>query len=316
MERVVFFGSPAFALTSLDALLASEFAPLLVITQPDRPAGRGRKSTPTAVRAHAEARGLPVRILEGFGKGGMLESLRACAPDFFVVVSFGRIFPPEALAIPRIACVNLHASLLPAYRGASPINAAIVRGDSVTGVTTMEMTTELDAGPLYLQESIAIDLNENAGELAERLARRGAPLLLETLRRISRDGLRPSPQPSTGVSTAPLLHKRDGLIPWERDAVAVHNHVRGMNPWPGSHTYHRDAYLKVHRASVADRESRRGRPGEILEASGDAIVAACGRGSLRLIELQAEGKKSHEAAAFLRGFALEKGEVFGGRAQR
>ncbi len=312
MERVVFFGSPAFALPSLEALIDSEWKPRLVVTRPDRPAGRGRKLTPTPVRELAESRGIPVMILESFRAGGALEALAAADPDFFAVVSFGRIFPPEALAVPRLGCVNLHASLLPAYRGASPIQAAVVNGERTTGVTTMEMAAELDAGPVYLSERTPIDPDENAGELAERLARIGAPLLVETLRRVAREGLRPAPQPPEGISTAPTLRKRDGLVPWDRDAVRVHDHIRGMNPRPGSFTFLRGAALKVLRAAVADPSGpARGRPGTILEARGGTILVSCGGGAVRLLELQAEGRKALGAAEFLRGFALEKGEVCG-----
>ncbi len=310
-ERVVFFGSPDFAIPALDALITSEFKPRLVVTQPDRPAGRGKKMTATPVRELAEARGIPVLILESFRAEGALERLREASPDFFVVVSFGKILPREALGIARKGNVNLHASLLPAYRGASPINRAVVNGDAWTGVATMEMLPALDAGPVYLERMVAVDPLENAGALATRLAPIGAALVLETLRSISREGLRPVPQPAEGASTAPLLRKEDGLIPWEKDAIAVHNHIRGMNPWPGSFTYCRGVYLKVLEARPHDLVRRDAPPGSIIEAACDAITVSCGRGSVRLVTLQAEGKCALEAAPFLRGFPLAKGEVLG-----
>jgi len=313
MERLVFFGSPAFALPSLEALAASEFTPVLVVTQPDRPAGRGKKVVPTPVRELAEKKGIPVRILGSFREGGALDDLRSAAPDFFVVVSFGRILPKEALGIAKKGNINLHASLLPRYRGASPIVGAIVNGDSRTGVTTMEMAEALDAGPIYLQTVVDIDPAENAGRLSERLAAAGAPLLVETLRRIAREGMRPTPQSEEGVVKSPLLRKEDGLIPWERDALAVHNHIRGMNPWPGSFCWYRGAYLKVHAAEVRDLVSGGTPPGAILEAQGDTILVACGKGAVRLLTLQAEGKRALSASEFLRGFALERGEILGGR---
>ncbi len=315
MERVVFFGSPAFALPSLEALIESEFKPALVVTRPDRPAGRGRKLVSTPVRELAARRGIPVMTLERFRDGDAVESLRKLAPDFFVVVSFGKIFPDDVLAIPRKGCVNLHASLLPAYRGASPIQAAIVNGDAVTGVTTMEMAAELDAGPIYLRKETPVDPDETAGELSERLARLGAPVLLETLRLVSRGELRPSPQPAEGISKVPVLRKRDGLVPWELEARRVHDHIRGMNPWPGSFTYHRSACLKVRRAALARGEERSRPGGTILEAKGDIILVACGTGAVRILELQAEGRKALGAAEFLRGFALEQGETLGGNAE-
>ncbi|HEY5132884.1 MAG TPA: methionyl-tRNA formyltransferase [Candidatus Krumholzibacteriaceae bacterium] len=316
MERVVFFGSPAFALASLEALAASEFKPVLVVTQPDRPAGRGKKVTPTPVRELAARKGIPVTILDSFKGGAAMDELRAAAPDFLVVVSFGKIFPPEALAVAKRANINLHASLLPRYRGASPINRAIASGDCFTGVTTMEMAEALDAGPMYLQKIVPIDPMENAGTLSERLAAEGAPLLLETLRRVSAEGLRPVPQPEEGIVKAPLLRKADGLVPWELDALGVHNHIRGMNPWPGSFSYYRGAYLKIHKAEPWELIPRSKTPGLILEAKGETIVVACGKGSVRLLALQAEGKRPLEAGAFLRGFPLEGGEVLGGRIDR
>jgi len=311
MERVVFFGSPAFAVFSLEALIASEFKPVLVVTQPDKPAGRGKKLTPTPIRELAEKRGIPVRIFDSFRSGAALEELRSFAPDFFVVVSFGKIFPKDALAIAKKGNINLHASLLPAYRGASPINHAILNGALFSGITTMEMTEALDSGPMYLQKLVPVGSMENAGELSARLAIEGAQVVIETLSRICREGLRPIAQPAEGASKAPLLRKEDGLIPWEKDAVSVHNHIRGMNPRPGSFTFYRGAYLKVHEAEPADLIPRGDPPGLILEAKGETILVACGRGAVRLRKLQAEGKRAHGAAQFLCGFPLEEGETLG-----
>ena len=311
MARVVFFGSPAFAVCSLESLIASEFKPLLVVTQPDKPAGRGKKLTPTPVRELAERSGIPVRILASFRDGGIMEELRSLDPDFFVVVSFGKILPKEALAIASRGNINLHASLLPAWRGASPINHAIVRGASFTGITTMEMGEALDAGPLYLQKVVAIGPMETAGELSRRLAVEGAPVLIDTLEGIVRDGLCPVEQPTEGISKAPLLRKEDGLIPWGEDAVAVHNHIRGMNPWPGSHTFYRGVYLKIHEAEPLDLIPRAVEPGSILKADAGAILVACGRGAVRLKTLQAEGKRAHDAEHFLRGFPFKAGEALG-----
>jgi methionyl-tRNA formyltransferase len=311
MERVVFFGSPAFALASLEALVASEFKPVLVVTQPDKPAGRGKSLTPTPVRELADRTGIPVMVCESFKSGAAVEELRAADPDFLAVVSFGKILPRETLAVAKKGNINLHASLLPRYRGASPINRAVIAGDLFTGVTTMEMTEALDAGPIYLQRAVAIDPMENAGQLSERLAVVGAPLLVETLRRSCREGLRPVPQPEDGVVKAPLLRKEDGAVPWELDALSVHNHIRGMNPWPGSFSYYRDAYLKIHEAEPSDMIPRAASPGRILEAKGDMILVACGRGAVRLKALQAQGKRAHKASEFLRGFPLEGGEVLG-----
>lgn len=309
-SRVVFFGSPEFAVPSLKILAESEYRPALVVTQPDRPAGRGKKLAPTPVRQWAEGEGLEVDVIGSFGQGDPVRRLSSIEPDFFVVVAFGLIFPEEMLRIASRANINLHASMLPAYRGASPVNAAIVRGEKSTGVTTMEMRRELDAGPIYLQKRVVIGPAENAGELSERLSVEGASILLETLRGIDRGELAPREQPRDGVSIAPRLKKNDGLIPWELDAARVHDHIRGMNPWPGSHTYHRGEYLKVHRAEPFEVDRHPGGHGVVIEVGSGGIIVSCGSGAVRITRLQAPGRKVHDAQDFLRGYDLEPGEVF------
>jgi methionyl-tRNA formyltransferase len=309
-SRVIFFGSPEFALPSLKILAGSEYRPVLVVTQPDRPAGRGKKLVPTPVRQWAEGEGLEVAVVGGFEQRDSLDRLSSLEPDFFVVVAFGLIFPKEMLRIASRANINLHASMLPAYRGASPVNMAIVRGEKSTGVTTMEMRKELDAGPIYLQKRVEIDPMENAGELSGRLSVEGASVLLETLRGIDRGQLSAREQPERGVSMAPRLKKNDGLIPWELDAPRVHDHIRGMNPWPGSHTYHMGEYLKVHRAEPFEGARDPGRHGVVIETGREGIVVSCGCGAVRVTRLQAPGRKAHDAQDFLRGYELRPGAVF------
>lgn len=231
--------------------------------------------------------------------------------DFFVVVAFGLIFPSSLLGIARKGSINLHASLLPAYRGASPVNAAIIQGEAFTGVTTMEMVVSLDAGPIYLQRVVPIDPLENAGELLERLAAHGAALLLETLRRIEGGRCMAMPQPEQGVSAAPRLSKRDGLVPWGRNAIEVHNHIRGMNPWPGSFTYYRKSYLKIHRAVPHDLVPHGEPPGTILKTGPDGVIVACGTGTVALLRLQHEGKRPLDVGEFIRGCALDEGTILG-----
>jgi methionyl-tRNA formyltransferase len=309
-SRVVFFGSPDFALPSLGALTESEYRPILVVTQPDRPAGRGKKPVPTPVRKRAEATGLEVEVIGSFDDGEARARLRSLDPDFFIVVAFGLIFPSWALEIASKANINVHASLLPAYRGASPVNMAIINGENMTGLTTMEMREKLDAGPIYLQKSVPIDPMENAGELSRRLSRAGASLLLETLRGIDRGELCSREQPSKGISSAPRLKKSDGLIPWELDAARVHDHIRGMNPWPGSFTYHGGDYLKVHQAEPCEAIGHPGRPGVVVDAGRDGIVVSCGKGAVRIKKLQAPGRRVLEARDFLSGYDLEPGAEF------
>ncbi|MDD3642774.1 MAG: methionyl-tRNA formyltransferase [Candidatus Krumholzibacteria bacterium] len=308
MSRIVFFGSPDFAVPSLEALSAGPMRPALVVTQPDRPAGRGRRPAPTAVRRAAERLGIETEVIGSFRRGEGRERLASLGADFFVVAAFGLIFPEEILRLPRRAAVNLHASLLPAWRGASPVNMAIVSGDRITGVSTIRMVRELDAGPVYMQRAIEIGERETAGELSGRLAAAGAALLVETIERIEGGALEPSPQPDEGITYAPRLKKRDGEIPWHRRAASVHDHIRGMNPWPGSYTAFGGTLLKVLAAEPAPETDHDAAPGTVLDAAGEAVTVACGSGAVRLLRLQSEGRRPLPAEQFLRGFRLSPGD--------
>ncbi len=313
MGRVVFFGSPDFAIPSLEALLGTAYQPVLVVTQPDRRSARKGKPSPTPVRVAARNNNLPVITADSFRKDDLLERLRGIKPDFFVVVAFGLIFPPEALEIPEKASVNVHASLLPAYRGASPVNHAILRGEQFTGVTTMEMSESLDQGPMYVQRAVPIHPTEDAGSLFGRLAGLGGELLLETLRGLELETMEPVPQPEEGASKAPLLKKEDGEIEWDENSITVHNHIRGMNPWPGSFTYHNGNYIKIHRAEPADILPRRARPGTVMDVEGGSIRVGCGRGSININTLQLESRKVLPADDFIKGYHLNKGDLLGRR---
>lgn len=308
-EKVVFFGSPDFAIPSLQALIKYGLKPVLVVTQPDRPVGRGRKPSPTRVKSFALDAGIDVECIDGFRKSGILDRLRTIEPDFFIVVAFGLFLPDEALKIASRANINLHASLLPAYRGASPVNYAILNGDNFTGVTTIEMERQMDSGPIYLQRAVPIDPFENAGELSRKLARVGAELLIETVERILNDSLKPVPQSDRGVSFARKLTKKDGAIPWKADAISVHNHIRGMNPWPGSFCYHGKKYIKVIEAEPVDMVERIEPYGSIVGVCDEGIDVACAAGAVRLKELQAQGKKPLSASEFLRGYRLNIGDI-------
>lgn len=308
---VIFFGSPDFAIPSLKALISSEFRPDLVVTQPDRPAGRGKKSAPTPIRRVAEEEGLYVEIMESFRGEGAIDALEALDPVYLVVVAFGIIFPSRALRIASKANINLHASLLPAYRGASPINAAIVTGERDTGVTTMEMMEELDAGPIYLQRRIPIDPMENAGELSTRLSVAGAGLLLETLRGLDLGTIKQREQPKEGISHAPRLRKRDGYIDWDGIAATVHNRIRGMNPWPGSFTYHKGNYLRILLSEESSEEGGVEQPGTVLRADRGGLVVSCGTGTVRITKIQASGRKALGVEEFLNGYSIESGDKLG-----
>jgi len=313
MPGVVFFGSPEFAVPSL-ATLAEDpvFRPVLAVTQPDRPVGRGRKHRPTAVRSAAEGMGIPVMTLESFDDGDAVGRLESTGAEVFVVAAFGLIFPRRVLAIPSIDCINVHASLLPAWRGASPVNMSLAAGDLFTGVSIMRMVKALDSGPVYAQRAVPIGPFDDAGKLSNDLASAGAELLLSTLDRVCTGGLEPVEQREEGVSYAPLLKKGDGAVPWRKDAVSVHNHIRGMNPWPGSHTMHRCGRLKIHRAEPVDMIDRGARAGTVLRADCDSLEVACGRGTVRLLEVQAEGRKQMPCEEFLRGTDLREGDILKG----
>lgn len=308
---VVFFGSPDFSVPALERLMSSDYRPSLVVTQPDRVSGRGKRLVSTPVKRLAQENDLPVRTISSLNDSDVKNDLLGLKPDFFVVVAFGLIFPESVLEIPSKGCVNLHASLLPSYRGASPINRAVANGDAFTGVTTIRMEKEVDAGPVYLQEVTGIEPEETAGELFDRLASAGASLLIDTLAGIDAGRIEPVPQREEGISFAPLLKKIDGLIPWDKDALKVYNHIRGMNPWPGSFSYFRGKYIKIKDAWPCDLIKRPDLPGTVLQSS-DRLVVSCKIGALEIKKIQVEGRRPLEAEQFLRGFDMKRGERFHG----
>jgi methionyl-tRNA formyltransferase len=298
--RLIFFGSPEFAVPSLERLSAEpEFHLSLVVSQPDRRAGRALALTAPPVAALARRLGIPLVPPEKIRDPIFAERIRAESPDVVVVVAYGRIFPPEILEIPRFGCVNLHASLLPRHRGASPIQAALLAGDRSTGVTTMRMTEGLDEGPLYLHRHVAISEIDDAGSLSEQLAREGAQLLVETLRGISRSVLEPVAQ--RGEPTyCRTLSRSDGEIDWSKPAAWVLRARRAYSPWPGLFTFREGERIKLLEARPGPESSGRA-PGAVFSAGGGFAVA-CGSGtSIEPVLLQRAGKKPVGAAEFLRG---------------
>ncbi len=303
--RTVFMGTPEFALPTLEGLIEAGLHLVGVFTQPDRPKGRGKKLAPPPVKELAESQGLPVfqplklRLPEAVGQ------VRALNPDLIVVVAFGQILPKSVLDIPRYGCINVHASLLPRYRGAAPINKAIIDGETVTGITTMLMDVGLDTGAMLVKRSIPIGFEETAGELSYRLARLGREAMAETLGRLCAGTLVPEPQDDAQSSYAPLLKKEDGRIDWRRPALELHNQVRGLDPWPGAYTASGNEPLKLFR--TLPESGAGGEPGTVLQADADGVCIACGEGVLRVRELQLPGKNRLKAADFLRGHALPAG---------
>ena len=305
--RVAFFGTPALALPTLDALLARPdlCEVVLVVAQPDKPAGRGRKLRPPPVAKRAAEVGLPLTQPRRVRTGAFPELLESLDLDVAVVIAYGRILTTRHLETPRYGCINVHASLLPAWRGAGPIQWALANDDAESGVTTMWMEEGLDTGPMLRVGRDPIRDDDTATTLGARLSALGAQVLIRTLEELVAGTLTATPQPEEGVSLAPLLTKEDGHIDWSRPARAVSAHARGMTPWPGAVCGYRGQTLKVHGIGVADGE---GAPGVVVKADGDGIVVACGQGAVVLTRVQPPGKRALDVADFLNGYPVAVGE--------
>jgi len=302
--RTVFMGTPEFALATLEGLLDFGLNLVGVYTQPDRPSGRGKKLSPPPVKLLAEARGLKVFQPQKLRAPEVVGELQSLAPDLIVVVAYGQILPKSVLDIPKYGCINVHASLLPAYRGAAPINKVIIDGKTETGITTMLMDVGLDTGDMLVKKATAIGPFETAGELHDRLALLGRETIEETLRQLCAGTLRPEKQDDALSCYAPMLKKEDGRIDWHRSAEEIHNQVRGLEPWPGGYTYLDGEVLKI--ADTAPEEGV-GEPGTVVSADPDGVRVACGGGVLKIGELQLPGKKRLPAGEFLRGRTIRCG---------
>ena len=295
--RLVFAGTPEFALPALRVALDAGDELLAVYTQPDRPAGRGRQLTPSPVKALAQTRGIEVRQPESLRGQAEQEALRALMPDLMIVVAYGLLLPQKVLNIPRYGCWNIHASLLPRWRGAAPIQRAVEAGDAETGVCLMQMEKGLDTGPVLLRQSTRIGSNETAGELHDRLAELGAQVLRDGLG-LLRAGLCPLPhaQPEAGVTYAHKLEKSEARLDWTLDAPTLANRVRAFSPWPVAEAELDGERVRVHRALAI---AGAGQPGQVLAASREGIDVACGTGALRLLQLQRDGGRALAAADYL-----------------
>jgi methionyl-tRNA formyltransferase len=306
--KLVFCGTPSFAVPTLEALLAAGHELSLVLSQPDRPVGRSQQLTAPPVKQTALAAGLTVVQPEKIRTNGELQAqLQSLNPDAIVVVAYGRILPPWMLALPKYGCINLHASLLPKYRGAAPIQWAVAMGDAFTGNTTMLLEEGLDTGPILLQQTIEIPPQQTAGELFEILAHQGAPLVVETLAGLANASIQPKPQSDNGVSLAPILNREDGRMDFAgRTAHELYNRWRGFQPWPGAFSALDGKKFIVHRMAVADAAAIASPPGAQpgqIHLHEHRMFAACTGGTwIELIEVQLEGKKRMSAAEFLRGF--------------
>jgi methionyl-tRNA formyltransferase len=302
--RVVFFGSPAFAVPSLEALREDAGISVpLVVTQPDRAVGRHAEVRPTAVASFAAASEVSVEKPRRVrGDSALFARLEEARPDAIAVVAFGRILPPEILSLPRLACVNVHASLLPKYRGASPIQAAILAGERETGVVTMRMEAELDAGPLYLRKSVAIGPRETAGELSERLAALGGRLLVETLRGLEAGVLSARPQEGEASFCRPI-RREDGEVDWSLGAPEITRRLRAYSPWPGLYTFFGSDRIKILDAEETELAAA-SEPGSFRLEAGELVVSAGEGSALRLRRLQRAGRRPVSGAEFARAVSL------------
>ncbi len=308
--RIVFMGTPESAVPPLRRLLDDGHEIVAVWTQPDKPAGRGNKLHQPPVKEFASQHNLtihqPFKIKTDEAKALFSSHLA----DAAIVVAYGKILPAEFLKAPRHGCINVHFSLLPKYRGAAPVNWAIVQGEKETGVTTMKIVEELDAGPILLQHQTQIEAQETAPEVLARLAEIGAELLSETLTRLI--GIRAQPQRDEDATLAPMLKREDGLIDWSTDAFAIEQRVRGFQPWPNAYTSFRSQRMIIWKAAPEWIEQLAFPPGQIIEARGDRLIIACGDGTaLRILELQAESGRRLSARDFLNGMHLKVGELLG-----
>jgi len=314
--RIIMLGTGDFALPTFKHLVESGFRVVALVTQPDRPQGRKQELVPSRIKLSAEARAIPIEQPEDVNAPESLSRLREFGPDLLVTAAYGQILSAELLSIARLGGINLHGSILPSYRGAAPVARAIQNGETETGVTVIRMTPRIDAGGIVATAGTPIDPDETAGELEERLARLGAPLVAHAVEAVASASVVMLPQDKAKVTRAPKLRKEDGLIDWSQPAQTIHNLVRAMQPWPVAHTTWQPRSpapgdrlrVIVHRTQVIGGQ---GAPGEVIEAAGDRLVVAGGEGAVALWTIQLPGKRTLTAAEFLRGHRVQPGDRMG-----
>jgi methionyl-tRNA formyltransferase len=305
--RIIFMGTPDFAVPSLQALLQSDDTVVGVVTQPDKPKGRGQAMAASPIKQVAERAGVPIVQPVKMKDPAFLDVLRAWQPDFIVVTAFGRILPQIILDLPSKGCVNVHASLLPKYRGAGPIQWAVINGERETGITTMMMDAGMDTGAMLLQEPVAIDPDETGGSLSVKLAKVSGPLLIDTLRRLKEGTLTPQPQEHSQATLAPLLKKEDGHIDWKATAHDIAKRIRGLSPWPGAFTYAGQERWTIWKAAVLSDASTADEPGTAVAITKDAVHVATGRGLLAVTELQPANSRRMTVQQYVAGHRLAPG---------
>ena len=304
--RVVFMGTPDFAVGTLEAILAAGHEVVGVFTQPDKPKGRGKNMQFPPVKETALAHGLPVYQPDKIREASFVDTLRKMEPEVIVVVAFGQILTKEILDMPKYGCINVHASLLPKYRGSAPIQWAVINGEKESGVTTMLMNEGIDTGDMLKKAVVPLDEKETGGSLFDKLADEGAKLLVETLKDLEQGTITRTPQQEEEATHVKMLDKKMGLIDFSKSAVEIERLIRGLNPWPSAYTGYKGKTLKIWDADVVDKEMD-GEVGQVVEVSKHELFIKTGKGLLSLQEVQLEGKKRMDIDAFLRGNAVEVG---------
>ena len=307
--NIVFMGTPEFALPTLEKIHNSSHSILSVITQPDRPKGRGQKQVDSPIKKFALENNLPVLQPATVNTKEFIASLLENRPDYIIVVAFGQILSETLLKVPKQFCINLHSSLLPKYRGAAPINRAILNGETRSGVTTMIMDKGMDTGDILLVDETPIEQNDDAQCLHDKLSEQGGKLVLETLSRLQKNDLLPTPQNSDLASYAPKLKKEESLIDWKIDAESIFNKIRGLSPWPGTHTLYNGKRLAILKGEIVLGESS-DRPGHVERITDTGIEVGTGKNRLKITELKLEGKKAMPVKSFLSGYKITRDDIF------
>jgi len=310
--RIVFMGTPEFAVPSLDILVKNKMDVILAVTQPDKPKGRGHQVCCSAVKEYAAEKGIPVMQPEKIGDEDAVAQLKALEPDLFVTCAFGQLLTEKVLDIPKMGTVNVHGSLLPKYRGAAPIQWAIINGEKKTGITTMFTVLKLDAGDILLREEIGIDENMTAGQLHDKMSLLGAEVLLKTIHGLKAGTITPIPQEECDTCYAPRMTREAGEIKWNSTAGDIHNLVRGTNPWPGAYSWFKGHRMRIWKTRILDKEKITGQlPGTVLEISKDGFMVQAGKGILSVDEVQCDNAKRLTANQYICGHEVAAGDCFG-----
>ena len=309
--KLIFMGTPDFSVGTLEALIVAGHEITLVVSQPDKPKGRGHELAPTPVKETALKHGLKVFQPKRLRDPETVKTLEETPADAIVVIAFGQIVPASILHMKKYGCINVHGSLLPKYRGAAPIQWAVIDGERESGVTIMQMDEGLDTGDMLLKGSVVLDEKETSGSLFDKLSALGASLCVEALEKLEKGELTPEKQGESPTEYARMLTKEMGELDFSRDAVTLERLIRGFNPWPSAYTRLGDKTLKIWAADVCEKQDPKKQPGTVTEVAKQDFTVACGEGALKITELQLQGKKRMDAAAFLRGYHLEAGMKLG-----